>query len=99
MATNDIKIFNTQDNLTIELIYDSLPGDVASAKIKYTNQNGSGYFNATLDEVNQRIYYQLPAGSPLLVSGKWVFWAYLVLANGKVHPSSSETVYILTEGS
>lgn len=94
------KVYSTQDYLRIELVYEEeLPDTVASVKIKYIDPNSTeGEWEAEHDALNQIIYYDVPAGEPLEVSGKWTVWSFVTMDDGRVLPGSPCTISIYEEG-
>lgn len=93
-------VFNTQTYLRIELSYTAdVASDIDSVKIKYTNPNDtSGEWNATHDTVNKKVYYDLEAGSPLAVYGRWHFWIYATMTDGRVLIGEVANTLIEEEG-
>jgi hypothetical protein len=98
------KIFINQDVLKIELTYDSLPGTVDHAWIKYRNPAGTeGTFTteATANVPNSSYYIIFGVGEFLEdygTIGTWKFWLWLELTDGRVIPGEVITEKIYQEG-
>lgn len=96
---NDAKIYKSQDNLMIVLSYTTSPGTIASGRIKYRNPNGNiGYWDATVDTSAKTFTKIFALGETLGMAGRWTFWAYATLSDGRVNPGSPVTVQVYTEG-
>ena len=72
---------------------------IDTCRIKYKNPNGTtGYWNATYDEPNRTIYYIGATDSSYAVAGKWTFWPYVTLTDGRSFPGEPITEVIYREG-
>ena len=69
------KYFETQTYLRIKLSYTAdVASNISSVKIKYRSPSGTGEWTGTHVPAEKYVYYDLPAGSPLAVAGRWRFW-------------------------
>lgn len=93
------KIYTTQDYLRIELLHEEDVPTVISAKIKYINPDDeAGEWLAEYDSVGKKVYYDLPAGEPLGVAGKWTVWSFITLEGGNVLPGTPAYFTVYEEG-
>jgi len=93
-------IYVTQDSLVIQLSYTAdIASSIASAVIKYENNETSGEWAAVHNAASKTVSYTLPKGSPLAVSGGWKFWIYATLTDGRVIPGTVVEHDVLIEGS
>ena len=93
------QIYTTQDYLRIELYFEEdIAESIASAKIKYVDPDGTaGSWNASVDTINKKIYYDLPPGSPLGVAGTWTVWSYLTMTDGRFLPGTKSQFKVSEE--
>lgn len=93
----DGKIFKNQDYLFIRVFIGYDLSDATAVLIKYKDPNGNeGSWAATIEDESKGIVIRtFTAGSPLNVSGKWIFWAHVTFTDGRVAPCKSftETIY------
>ena len=93
------KIFRGQSALRITVrTFIDLEG-ITSAVIKYRKPNGStGEFLAAVsDPANGVIFHECIEGE-LDASGWWVFWAFVMFADGRTAAGEAAKVYVWEEG-
>ena len=91
-------IYNRQDLIRIESTYDSSPGTISKAYIKYRKPSGGlGQFIATLDEENNMFYY-IPKKGEYLEAGVWTVWNYAILEDGRGIPGEPWCFTVYEEG-
>jgi len=93
------KIFRGQSALRITVrTFIDLEG-ITSAVIKYRKPNGStGEFVAAVgDPANGVIFHECIEGE-LDASGWWVFWAFVMFADGRTAAGEAAKVYVWEEG-
>ena len=80
------KIFDTQTYLRIRLSYTAdVASDIDTVKIKYRDGDGTeGEWDAVHESAEKRVYYDLVAGSPLAIDGRWHFWIYAVMNDTRI---------------
>lgn len=95
------KIFKKQTKLHIEL---TMNIDITGASehiIKFIKpDNSEGEFAATIKEAENGIlqYDVNPDGTDIDQAGKWIFWAYVVLSDGRSIPGEAVSQMIYKEG-
>lgn len=92
------KVYKTQDYLKIELSYTS---EITSSDvvIKYIDPNGeTGEWPAINNTVDKYIYYNIPAGEPLGISGKWTVWSVVTMEDTRILPGEVFRFTIYEEG-
>jgi hypothetical protein len=92
------KIYSNQP-FKIELSYDSLPVTPVDIQIVSRNPVGTvAHFDASLDEVNKKIYYYSIEDETLAIAGAWAFWSKITDSLGQFYPGEPVTVQIYSEG-
>jgi hypothetical protein len=70
---------------------------IVSSRIKYKKPNGSiGFWTSVYDEPNKTIYYNGSTTSSYGMTGKWTFWPWVTLTDGRCFPGEpiSEIIYL-----
>ena len=93
------RIFKGQSALRITLKTFIDLEDAISVNIKYRKPKGSiGEFAAAIgDKANGIIFHECLEGE-IDVSGWWVFWAFVIFADGRTAAGEAAKVYVWNEG-
>jgi hypothetical protein len=73
--------------------------NIVSAVIRFVKPDGSsGEFTAGVSDMANGIIFHECIEGELDQSGWWVFWAYVVFADGRAAPGESVKVFVWNEG-
>ena len=92
------KIFKGQTALRITLKTFTDLEDVTSAVIKYKKPNGkNGELPAAIKDVENGVIIHEVTENMIDVSGWWVFWAFVIFADGRTAAGEAAKVYVWNE--
>ncbi len=92
------KIYLDQSNLKITAETGVTVTGALSQVIKFIKPDGStGEWDATIDGTED-IFYEFSEPSELDQLGVWVFWAYVVFADGRNAPGEPEKIEVFEQG-
>jgi hypothetical protein len=93
------RVFKGQSALRITVkTFTDLEG-ISSAAIKYRKPDGSlGEFGAGVTDVDKGIIFHECIEGEIDIAGWWVFWAFIVFADGRTAAGETAKVFIWNEG-